>query len=106
MKRLAKVIGIVGGTLALVWAMRDRFISVAASREPEPPVLRATVPGPDAPGIDTIDGIGPVFAGRLRGAGIDTVSKLASSTADTIAEVAGVSGARARSWIDQASSPT
>ena len=106
MKRLAKIIGIVGGTLALIWAMRDRFISVAASREPEPPVLRANVSDSAAPGIDTIDGIGPVFAGRLRGAGIDTVPKLASATADTIAEVAGVSGARARSWIDQARSLT
>jgi len=106
MKRLAKVIGIVGGTLALIWAMRDRFISVAASREPEPPVLRATAPVPAAPGIDTIDGIGPVFAGRLRAAGIDTVPVLASSTPDTIAEVAGVSGARARGWIDQARSLT
>jgi polyhydroxyalkanoate synthase len=106
MKRLAKVIGIIGGTIALIWAMRDRFISVAASREPEPPVLRATVPAPASPGIDTIDGIGPVFAGRLKAAGIDDVAKLASSTADTIAEAAGVSGARARSWIEQAGSPT
>jgi predicted flap endonuclease-1-like 5' DNA nuclease len=107
MKRMAKVIRIVGGTIALIWAMRDRFISVAASREPEPPVLRATMPAPSvSPGIDTIDGIGPVFAGRLKTAGIDTVAKLASSTADTIAEAAGVSGARARSWIDQAGSLT
>ena len=106
MKRMAKVIGIVGGTIALIWAMRDRFISVAASREPEPPVLRATVPAPAAPGIDTIDGIGPVFAGRLKGAGIDSVPKLASSTADTVAEAAGVSGARARTWIEQARSLT
>jgi predicted flap endonuclease-1-like 5' DNA nuclease len=102
MKRLAKIVGIVGGALALAWAMRDRFISVAASREPEPPVLRAAMPTPAEPGIDAIDGIGPVFAGRLKGAGIESVAKLASSTADTIAEAAGVSGARARSWIDQA----
>ena len=105
MKRLAKVVGVIGAAAALVWAMRDRFISVAASREPEPPVLRATVPTPaSAPGIDAIDGIGPVFAGRLKSAGIDDVSKLAASTADTIAEAAGVSGARARTWIEQARS--
>lgn len=106
MKRLAKVIGIVGGSIALIWAMRDRFISVAASREPEPPVLRAAPPAPPSPGIDTIDGIGPVFAGRLKGAGIDSVHKLASSTPDTIAEAAGVSGAKARTWIEQARSLT
>lgn len=104
MKRLAKFVGIVGGTVALVWAMRDRFISVAASREPEPPVLKSAMPTPAGPGIDTIDGIGPVFAGRLKTAGIDSVAKLASATADTIAEAAGVSAARARSWIEQAQS--
>lgn len=102
MKTVAKVIGIVGAAAALVWAMRDRFISVAASREPEPPVLRVAVPEPGPAGIDEIDGIGPVFAGRLKGAGIDNVSKLASATPDTIAEAAGVSGARARTWIEQA----
>lgn len=105
MKRLAKIVGIIGASAALIWAMRDRFISVAASREPEPPVLRAAVPSPvPAPGIDAIDGIGPVFAGRLKSAGIDDISILASSTVDTIAEAAGVSGARARTWIEQARS--
>jgi polyhydroxyalkanoate synthase len=103
MKTLAKVVGVVGAAAALVWAMRDRFISVAASREPEPPVLR-TAPIVTASGIDAIDGIGPVFASRLKLAGIDDVSKLASATPDTIAEAAGVSGARARTWIEQARS--
>jgi predicted flap endonuclease-1-like 5' DNA nuclease len=104
MKTLAKVVGIVGAAAALVWAMRDRFISVAASREPEPPVLRTATPVASAQGIDAIDGIGPVFASRLKDAGIDDVSKLASATPDTIAEAAGVSGARARTWIEQARS--
>jgi predicted flap endonuclease-1-like 5' DNA nuclease len=54
--------------------------------------------------IDVVDGIGPVLAERLKGAGIDDVSKLAGSTPDTIAEAAGVSGARARVWIEQARS--
>lgn len=104
MKTLAKVVGVVGAAAALVWAMRDRFISVAASREPEPPVLRTAAPVVTASGIDAIDGIGPVFASRLKLAGIDDVSKLASATPDTIAEAAGVSGARARTWIEQARS--
>jgi len=102
MKRLAKVLGIVGGAAALIWAMRDRFISVAASREPEPPVFRAVVPKTEAVAIDTVDGVGPVLATRLRSAGIDDISKLAASTPDTIAEAAGVSAARARDWIEQA----
>jgi predicted flap endonuclease-1-like 5' DNA nuclease len=104
MKRLAKVVGIVGGTLALIWAMRDRFISVAASREPEPPVLRANLAPKHSAPIDTVDGIGPVLAGRLKTAGINDVAKLAQSSPDTVAEAAGVSAARARAWIDQARS--
>lgn len=99
MKRLAKIIGIIGGLAAVVWAMRDRFISVAISREPEPPAFRVT---PSVP-VESIDGIGPVFAKRLTAAGIDSVARLAAASPDAVAEAAGVSSARARSWIDQAS---
>jgi predicted flap endonuclease-1-like 5' DNA nuclease len=104
MKRLAQVVGIAGGAIALIWAMRDRFISVAASREPEPPVFRASMPTQESVPIDAVDGIGPVMADRLKSAGIDEIAKLAGSTPDTIAEAAGVSAARARTWIDQARS--
>ena len=104
MKRATKIVGIVGGAVAIIWAMRDRFISVAASREPEPPVFRAVPPQSSGPAIDTVDGIGPVLAGRLKSAGIDDVTKLASSSPDAVAEAAGVSGARARAWIEQARS--
>lgn len=100
-KQLAKAIGFVGGVAAVVWAMRDRFVSVATSREPEPPTFR-TGPHPGSPGIDAIDGIGPVFAKRLQEAGISDVATLAGSTPDFVAEAAGVSGARARAWIGQA----
>lgn len=104
-KKLAKIVGFVAGAAAVAWAMRDRFISVATSREPEPPTFRTTVPSAGAPsGIDVIDGIGPVFAVRLRSAGIDNATKLAEASPDRVAEAAGVSAARARSWIEQAQS--
>ncbi len=103
LKRLAKILGIVGGVAAVIWAMRDRFISVATSREPVPPSFRApedlTIPP-----VEVIEGIGPVFAKRLDGVGIDNVARLAGASPDLVAEAAGVSGARARSWIDQAAS--
>jgi predicted flap endonuclease-1-like 5' DNA nuclease len=104
MKRATKIVGIVAGAFAIVWAMRDRFISVAASREPEPPVFRSTPPQAAEAAIDAVDGIGPVLAGRLKSAGIDDVAKLAASSPDAVAEAAGVSGARARAWIEQARS--
>ena len=51
MKKMAKIIGIIGGAVAILWAMRDRFISVATSREPEAPVFRAVRPTDPSPGI-------------------------------------------------------
>lgn len=99
MKRLAKALGVLGGLAALVWAMRDRFISVATSREPELPTFRFVAPGEP---VDTIDGIGPVFAQRLAAVGIDNIAALAEASPDRVAEAASVSGARARSWIEQA----
>jgi polyhydroxyalkanoate synthase len=101
-KKLAKTIGIVGGAAAVLWAMRDRFVSVATSREPDTPVFRT--PSGEDQSIDVVDGIGPVFAGRLSEAGLGTVASLAVATPDSIAEAAGVSVARARSWIEQAES--
>lgn len=100
MKRLAKVIGFVGGAIAVVWAMRDRFISVAVSREPQPPTFRSARPGSEP--VETIDGIGPVFAQRLASVGITDVATLAEANPDTVAEAAGVSAARARTWIELA----
>lgn len=100
MRKIAKVIGLVGGAVAVVWAMRDRFISVATSREPEPPTFRtsSTMAGP----VTTVDGIGPVFAKRLAAVGLADVDALAKASPDRVAEAAGVSAARARQWIELA----
>jgi predicted flap endonuclease-1-like 5' DNA nuclease len=100
MRRLAKIIGFVGGAVAVIWAMRDRFISVAISREPQPPAFRAEPP--PSLTVDSIDGIGPVFAERLSKSGLGTVTALAEASPDLVAEAAGVSAARARTWIDLA----
>lgn len=100
MKRVAKVIGFIGGVLAVAWAMRDRFISVAISREPEPPAFKAEKP--KGPKVDTIDGIGPTYAERLTKSGLGTVDALAAASPDMVAEAASVSTTRARNWIDLA----
>jgi len=101
MKRLAKVIGFIGAGVAIVWAMRDRFISVATSREPQPPAFRSETGDHDP--VDVLDGIGPVFAKRLAEAGLGDVQSLALASPDRVAEAAGVSAARARNWIQLAS---
>ena len=102
-KKLAKVVGFVGGVAAVVWAMRERFVSVATSREPVPPTFRTGSSDDSAP-VDAVDGIGPVFAQRLTAEGLGTVAGLAEASPDAVAEAAGVSAARARSWIEQAKS--
>lgn len=103
MKRLARIIGIIGGTAALLWAMRDRFISVATSREPQPPRFKSV---DDLGDLLTVAGIGPVYAERLEKAGIPDLATLSTSSPDTVAEAASVSAARARDWIDQAAQRT
>lgn len=103
-KKLAKVVGIIGAAAAVLWAMRDRFVSVATSREPELPTFRtpeSTIPA----AVDAIDGIGPVFARRLSQAGIPDVPTLAKASPDSVAEAAGVSAARAKAWIEKAQQP-
>jgi len=99
LKNMAKAIGLIGGAVAVLWAMRDRFVSVATSREPEPPTFRTPDTGQS---IEVIDGIGPVFATRLAEVGIEDMASLADASPDSVAEAAGVNGARARSWIEQA----
>lgn len=107
-----------------MWAIRDRFVSVAISREPEPPAFETppakvradpvTVPADPAPGvadepvtppeITSVTGIGPVYATRLESAGVSTLSDLSGSSADEIASAAEVSVSRATDWIQQARS--
>ena len=101
LKKMAKVIGLVGGAAAVLWAVRDRLVSVATSREPEPPTFRAPSAGASQ-SIEVIDGIGPVFATRLTEAGMEYIASLADASPDSVAEAASVSVARARSWIEQA----
>lgn len=100
MNRLAKVIGFIGGAAAVVWAMRDRFVSVATSREPEPPAFRAAPP--HIATVDSIDGIGPTYAERLTKVGLGTVDALAAASPDRVAEAASVGTTRANNWIDLA----
>ena len=101
LKTLAKVIAVIGAAAAILWAMRDRLVSISASREPEPPMFR-TSGETDGRSVDSIDGIGPTYANRLAVAGINSLPSLAEASPDKVAEAAGVSAARARAWIEQA----
>lgn len=101
--KVTKVVGFVGGIVALIWAMRDRFISVAVSREPEPPAFKSPPDIGSRPvaDLESITGIGPTYADRLRAAGYKTVADLVGADPAQIGQIAGVGTTRARSWLDQ-----
>ena len=52
--------------------------------------------------VESVRDVGPTFGGRLREAGIETVSDLAAATADRLAAVADTSVTRAEHWVDHA----
>ena len=125
MRRIARIFGLLGGIGAVIWAMRDRFVSVAISREPEPPAFRAVAnpnggrpqtPPPvtkqapnaaseateDESELTDVNGIGPVYANRLNEAGIRSLDDLSSSRAEQVAAAAEVPLSRAIGWIEAA----
>lgn len=100
----------IGGIVAVAWAMRDRLVSIAAPREPEPPRFRVVPPSSDRDHtgdddedrLTAIKGIGPVYAERLHRAGIDDIAALAGSDPQSVADAALVSVDRANGWIEEA----
>lgn len=106
--KAARIVGIVGGVAAIAWAMRDRFVTLALTREPEPPTF--TLPpeteakvASEPDDLTAIGGIGPVFARRLMEAGIATYRQLAQSEPEHVAGIVNVPNPRASNWIIEAS---
>ena len=106
MNKIGKALGFIGGALAILWAMRDRLVSIAAPHDPEPPRFRVVPPsGSGQIAIDDLTelpGVGPVFAGRLRDAGVSTFADVASSSTTRLAEITGASEARVTEWVTHA----
>jgi polyhydroxyalkanoate synthase len=59
-------------------------------------------PEGDAAPVQTVDGIGPTYADRLREAGIETVADLRGADAAEIADAADAPLGRAENWLDGA----
>ncbi|NNC39279.1 MAG: hypothetical protein HKN95_01200 [Acidimicrobiia bacterium] len=121
MKRLVRLLSFAAGIAALIWAMRDRFISLALPREPQPPAFRhpedhPQVPhrphqehrrspmeaAPDPDDLQLINGIGPVYSSKLADMGITTFSGLAAASAAEVAGKLGAAEGRVVDWIHQA----
>lgn len=121
MKRLARLLSFAAAVAALIWAMRDRFISVALPREPQPPAFRHPDEHPQVPhrphqdhrdpgmeaapvldDLELINGIGPVYSSKLAEIGITTFSGLAAASAAEVVGKLGIAESRVVDWIDQA----
>jgi polyhydroxyalkanoate synthase len=63
---------------------------------------RSGADGTDERGsVETVDGIGPTYAGRLEEAGIETPADLAGRDPSLLAEVTDTTETRARDWLEQ-----
>ncbi len=56
----------------------------------------------EADDLESIDGIGPAYAERLREADVASVAALAEADPDAVADAVGVGSSRARSWVEAA----
>jgi predicted flap endonuclease-1-like 5' DNA nuclease len=99
-KRVFKLTGFLAGLSAAIWLMRDRLISLALPREPEPPTFRVS-PG-EEDDLTKIKGVGDVFASRLKEMGIATFKDLAEADPGTVAAYVDTQSARVENWIAQA----
>ncbi len=108
MKKILRLLGLLAFLGTVIWIMRDRFISLALPREPDPPAFRVAPHPPleEEPSQDDdltiIKGIGPVYAARLEDAGITTLAGLAAGEAEPLAETISVPTDRVENWIEEA----
>ncbi|MFO8114155.1 MAG: helix-hairpin-helix domain-containing protein [Halorubrum sp.] len=56
--------------------------------------------------LESVSGIGPTYASRLREKGIETVAHLSTLDPETVAEITRASTSRAADWIEQAAKMT
>jgi hypothetical protein len=109
-KKVFRFFGVLAGLGTVIWVMRDRFISLALPREPEPPTFRVA-PHPPHPAeeqlapvddLTIIKGVGPVYAARLEDAGITSLAGLSTADAEALASVVDVPVGRVGDWIEEA----
>ncbi|WP_159904184.1 class III poly(R)-hydroxyalkanoic acid synthase subunit PhaC [Salinirussus salinus] len=84
---------------AAVRAVAERAQAAASGRGGESDTGGGTVDG--AVDVETVEGVGPTYAGRLREAGIETVADLAEYDARLLAAVADAPEGRARRWLER-----
>lgn len=99
LKNLIRIGGVVAGIGAAIWAMSDRLLPSPEIHDEPPPLFRTPAQPDD---LTEIKGIGPVKAGKLNDAGIDTFTDLAAMSVDDLASVTETSAAKATRWSEDA----
>jgi len=81
----------------------DDAVQIEIDDDPSADAETDTDTGDDASteSVETLAGIGPTYAERLADAGLGTVDALGAADAETVAEAAEVSVARAEEWLEQ-----
>ncbi len=80
----------------------DAAVGTEASGEDGTDVEAAVAEAVADGDLESVNGIGPTYAERLREAGIDGLAALAAADPETVAEAAEVPVSRAEDWIGQA----
>ena len=98
-KNLIRLGGVIAGIGAAIWAMSDRLLPSPEIHDEPPPLFRVPTPPDD---LTEIKGIGPVKAGKLNDAGIDTFADLAAMHTADLAIVTETSTSTATRWSEDA----
>jgi predicted flap endonuclease-1-like 5' DNA nuclease len=111
MKKLLKLLTLIAFGAAVAWLLRDQLVPGPTAPTAHPPPFRhppeapqrAPAPAPSvADDLTEVNGIGPVYAGKLTAAGITTFQDLASADADRLSADAGLPRDRVADWIGKA----
>lgn len=99
-KRLLVLVGLgIVAAVALGRWMRREAVEVEID-EPRPPD-RADDDRSSVVDLESIEGIGPAYAERLREAGVADGADLAAADAETLAAETGIAEGRIRNWIER-----
>lgn len=120
MKKLFKLVSLAAFAAGVTWMLRDQLVPTPNQPTSEPPPFRSppapstTPPAAKAPtateasfalqdDLTAVNGIGPVYAKRLAGAGVNSFSDLAGADAAELAALTDLNRDRIADWIRKAS---